>query len=136
VNPDSSQLFRKILRVGVSRSSAFTLIFYFWPPPKRRTWRRHPGAAARMMIGRSRNRRPPRRPVVEQPKPKPEPEKKLAMVKPRFDVKQQAREKAQKQLKPGQGRAGGPARAARHDSARPDQEPLGAVGQDSHASAT
>ena len=58
-----------------------------------------PPRLARVMIEQKPKPPPPPPPVVEQPKPKPpEPDKKVAMVKPPVDVKQQAREKAQKQL--------------------------------------
>jgi TonB family protein len=99
-DPDSSSLFRKILRVGLVALVLFTLIFYFWPPPKKTHMEEAvPQRLARVMIENKPKPPPPPPPVVEQPKPKPpEPDKKVAMVKPPVDVKQQAREKAQKQL--------------------------------------
>lgn len=99
-DPDSSSLFRKILRVGLIGLVLFTLIFYFWPPPKKTHMEETvPPRLARVMIEQQPKPPPPPPPVVEQPKPKPpEPDKKVAMVKPPVDVKQQAREKAQKQL--------------------------------------
>jgi TonB family protein len=58
-----------------------------------------PPRLARVMIEQQPKPPPPPPPKVEQPKPKPqETDKKLAMVKPPVDVRQQAREKAQKQL--------------------------------------
>ena len=99
-DPDSSSLFQKILRVGLVALLLFTLIFYFWPPPKKTHMEESvPPRLARVMIEQKPKPPPPPPPVVEQPKPKPpEPDKKVALVKPPVDVKQQAREKAQKQL--------------------------------------
>jgi len=99
-DPDSSSLFQKILRAGLIALVVFTLLFYFWPPPKKTHMEESvPPRLARVMIEQKPKPPPPPPPVVEQPKPKPpEPDKKVAMVKPPVDVKQQAREKAQKQL--------------------------------------
>lgn len=99
-DPDSSSLFQKILRVGLIALVLFTIIFYFYPPPKKTHMEESvPPRLARVMIENKPKPPPPPPPVVEQPKPKPpEPDKKVAMVKPPVDVKQQAREKAQKQL--------------------------------------
>jgi protein TonB len=99
-DPDSSSLFQKILRTGLIALALFTLIFYFYPPPKKTHMEESiPPRLARVMIEQAPKPPPPPPPVVEQPKPKPpEPDKKVAMVKPPVDLKQQAREKAQKQL--------------------------------------
>jgi periplasmic protein TonB len=99
-DPDSSSLFQKILRTGLIALALFTLIFYFYPPPKKTHMEESiPPRLARVMIEQAPKPPPPPPPVVEQPKPKPpEADKKVAMVKPPVDLKQQAREKAQKQL--------------------------------------
>jgi TonB family protein len=98
-DPESSGLLRKLLRVGIVILLLFTLIFYFVHPPKRTHMEEAvPQRLARVMIEQQQKPPPPPPPVVEQPKPKPEPDKKVAMVKPPVDLKQQAREKAQKQL--------------------------------------
>jgi TonB family protein len=98
-DPDASLLFRKILRVGLILLAVFTLLFVLLPAPKKTHMEESiPPRLARVMI-ESQPKPPPPPPVVEQPKPKPvEPDKKVAMVKPPVDLKQQAREKAQKQL--------------------------------------
>jgi TonB family protein len=99
-DPDSSALFKKILRTGLILLVVFSLIFIFYPPPKKTHMEESvPPRLARVMIEQKPKPPPPPPPVIEQPKPKPpEPDKKVAMVKPPVDVKQQAREKAQKQL--------------------------------------
>jgi protein TonB len=100
-DPDSASLFKKILRVGLILLVVFSLIFIFYPPPKKTHMEESvPPRLARVMIEQKPKPPPPPPPVVEQPKPKPvvEPDKKVAMVKPPVDLKQQAREKAQKQL--------------------------------------
>ena len=99
-DPESSGLFRKLLRGGLIILLLFTAIFYFISPPKKTHMEESiPPRLARVMIEQKPKPPPPPPPVVEQPKPKPvEPDKKVAMVKPPVDVKQQAREKAQKQL--------------------------------------
>lgn len=99
-DPDSATLFKKILRVGLILLVVFSLIFIFYPPPKKTHMEESvPPRLARVMIENKPKPPPPPPKVVEQPKPKPpEPDKKVAMIKPPVDVKQQAREKAQKQL--------------------------------------
>jgi len=99
-DPESSDRFRKILRVGLILLVVFGLIFWLLPAPKKTHMVESiPPRLARVMIEQKPKPPPPPPPVVEQPKPKPpEPDKKVAMVKPPVDLKQQAREKAQKQL--------------------------------------
>ena len=95
---EASALFSKILRVGLILLVVLVILFWVLPPPKKTHMEESiPPRLARVMI-ESQPKPPPPPKVVEQPKPKPEPDKKVAMVKPPVDLKQQAREKAQKQL--------------------------------------
>ena len=96
---EASALFRKILRVGLIVLVVLVILFWVLPPPKKTHMEESiPPRLARVMIESQPKPPPPPPKVVEQPKPKPEPDKKVAMVKPPVDLKQQAREKAQKQL--------------------------------------
>jgi periplasmic protein TonB len=99
-DPESSSLFKKLLRAGLILLVVLSLVFWLVPTPKKTHMEESiPPRLARVMIEQQPKPPPPPPPVVEQPKPKPpEPDKKVAMVKPPVDVKQQAREKAQKQL--------------------------------------
>ena len=96
---EASALFSKILRVGLILLVVLVILFWVLPPPKKTHMEESiPPRLARVMIESQPKPPPPPPKVVEQPKPKPEPDKKVAMVKPPVDLKQQAREKAQKQL--------------------------------------
>jgi protein TonB len=96
---EASALFRKILRVGLILLVVLVILFWVLPQPKKTHMEESiPPRLARVMIESQPKPPPPPPKVVEQPKPKPEPDKKVAMVKPPVDLKQQAREKAQKQL--------------------------------------
>jgi periplasmic protein TonB len=99
-DPEASQRFRKILRIGIIVLVIFSILFPLLPTPKKTQMEESvPPRLARVMIESQPKPPPPPPPVVEQPKPKPaEPDKKVAAIKPPVDVKQQAREKAQKQL--------------------------------------
>ena len=96
-DPESSQRFRKILRVLLIVFVVLGILFPLLPTPKRTTYETEvPQRLARVMIeNKPKPPPPPPTPKVEE-KPKPVPEKKLAMVTP--PPKQQAHEKAQKQL--------------------------------------
>ena len=134
-DPESSSLFRKILRGGVIALVLFTLIFYFWPPPKKTHMEESiPPRLARVMIEQAPKPPPPPPPVVEQPKPKPpEPDKKVAMVKPPVDLKQQAREKAQKQLNQVKDELADLREQLDTTQLAQTKNLSGAVGEDSHA---
>jgi TonB family protein len=99
-DPESSSLFKKLLRAGLILLVVLSIVFWLVPTPKKTHMEESiPPRLARVMIEQQPKPPPPPPPVVEQPKPKPpEPDKKVAMVKPPVDVKQQAREKAQRQL--------------------------------------
>jgi len=94
-DPQSSQRFRKILRVGLVLLVVLGLLFPLLPKPKRDAAEEAiPPRLARVMIEQQVKPPPPPPPVVEE-KPKIVPEKKVAAIKPPVDVKQQARERAQ-----------------------------------------
>ena len=99
-DPEENRLLRRLQRIGIIVLVVLTLVFWWLPPPKKTHMEESvPPRLARVMIESQPKPPPPPPPVVEQPKPKPvEPDKKVAMVKPPVDLKQQAREKAQKQL--------------------------------------
>jgi periplasmic protein TonB len=100
-DPESSQRFRKILRVGLILLVILGILFPLLPTPKRGQMAESiPPRLARVMIESQPKPPPPPPPVVEEkPKPKPEPEKKVAAITPPpVDRQQQARERAQKQL--------------------------------------
>ncbi|HEV7715639.1 MAG TPA: AgmX/PglI C-terminal domain-containing protein [Steroidobacteraceae bacterium] len=98
-DPESSDRFRKILRVGLILLVLFGLLFPLLPHPKKTASEEAiPPRLARVMIEEQKKPPPPPPPVVELPKPKIEPEKKLAVAPPPVDREKQARDKAQKQL--------------------------------------
>jgi protein TonB len=98
-DPESSERFRKILRIGLILLVVFGLLFPLLPTPKRGPAAEPvPPRLARVMIEAQQKPPPPPPPPVELPKPKLEPEKKVAVVRPPVDRQQQARERAQAQL--------------------------------------
>jgi protein TonB len=98
-DPESSERFRKILRIGLILLVVFGLLFPFLPrPPKATTQEAIPPRLARVMIDSQPKPPPPPPPVQELPKPKIEPEKKIPVPQPPVDREKLAREKAQKQL--------------------------------------
>lgn len=132
-DPESSERFRKILRVGLILLVVFGLLFPFLPTPKRNAAADAvPPRLARVMIEAQQKPPPPPPPPVELPKPKLEPEKKVAVVRPPVDRQQQARDRAQAQMNQVQDEL-----ADLREQL--DLEPLqtknlsGAVGADSHA---
>ena len=97
-DPESSQRFRKILRIGLILLVLFGLLFPLLPHPKKSASEEAiPQRLARVMI-ESQVKPPPPPPPVELPKPKIEPEKKVPVQPPPVDREKQARDKAQKQL--------------------------------------
>lgn len=132
---ESSSLFRKILRVGVILLVVFVLFVWLVPPPKKTHMEESiPPRLARVMIEQQPKPPPPPPPVVEQPKPKPpEPDKKVAMVKPPVDLKQQAREKAQKQLNQVKDELADLREQLDVSQLAQTKNLSGAVGEDSHA---
>ncbi|MBX5461287.1 MAG: TonB family protein [Steroidobacteraceae bacterium] len=100
-DPESSQRFRRILRIGLILLLVFGLLFPLLPTPKRVvTQEVIPPRLARVMIESRPKPPPPPPPVQEQPKPKVEPERpRVASVpRPPVDRQRQAREKAERQL--------------------------------------
>jgi protein TonB len=101
-DPDSSEQYRKILRILLIIFVVFAILFAVLPTPKKTHMEETvPPRLARVMIASQPKPPPPPPPApVEQPKPKPEPEKPkvAAVTPPPVDRQQQAREKAQKQL--------------------------------------
>jgi len=102
-DPESSERFRKILRVLLIIFVLFSILFAVLPTPKKTQMEETvPPRLARVMIASQPKPPPPPPPApVEQPKPKPEAEKpKVASVTPppQVDRTQQARERAQRQL--------------------------------------
>ena len=95
-DPESSERFRKILRVLLILLVIFGILFPLLPTPKRESAEEIPERLARVMLENKPKPPPPPPPKVEE-KPKIEP--KVAMVKPPpVDEHQRARDKAQKQL--------------------------------------
>ena len=96
-DPESSERFRKILRVLLIILVVFSIAFPLLPTPKRAAVEEVPERLARVML-ENKPKPPPPPPVPkEQEKPKIEP--KVAMVKPPpVDLKELARKKARKQL--------------------------------------
>ena len=98
-DPESSERFRKYLRIGLILLVLFGLLFPLLPHPKKTAAEEAiPPRLARVMIESQVKPPPPPPPPVEQPKPKIEPEKKTPIKPPPVDLKQQARQKAEKQL--------------------------------------
>jgi protein TonB len=98
-DPESSDRFRKILRVGLILLLVFGLLFPLLPHPKKSAAAEAiPERLAKVMIASQPKPPPPPPPVVEPPKPKIEPEKTIPVPKPPEDKQRLAKEKAQKQL--------------------------------------
>jgi TonB family protein len=96
-DPESSERFRKILRVLLILLVLFGIVFPLLPTPKRAATEDVPQRLVHMMLENKPKPPPPPPPPPPQEKPKIEP--KIAMVKPPpVDEHQRARQKAQKQL--------------------------------------
>ena len=95
-DPESSTRFRKILRALLILFVLFGILFPLLPTPKRTAVETEvPQRLARVMI--EEKPKPPPPPKVEE-KPKVEPERKIPVTPPPVNQKEQAHEKAQKQL--------------------------------------
>lgn len=94
---ESSQRFRKILRVLLILLAIFGILFPLLPRPQHTIAEEVPERLARVM---TQTPKPPAPPPPPAPKPeeKPKIEPRLAMVRPPVDQHQRAHEKAQKQL--------------------------------------
>jgi periplasmic protein TonB len=97
-DPESSERFRKILRILLIVFLLFGLLFPFLTVKKRAAEEPIPERLAKVMIASQPKPPPPPPPVVEPEKPKIEPEKKIPVPQPPVDREKLAREKAQKQL--------------------------------------
>jgi len=97
-DPESSDRFRKILRILLIVFLLFGLLFPFLTVKKRAAEEPIPERLAKVMIASQPKPPPPPPPVVEPEKPKIEPEKKIPVPKPPVDREKLARDKAQKQL--------------------------------------
>ncbi len=97
-DPESSERFRKILRILLIVFLLFGLLFPFLTVKKRAAEEPIPERLAKVMIASQPKPPPPPPPVVEPEKPKIEPEKKIPVPKPPVDREKLARDKAQKQL--------------------------------------
>jgi len=96
-DPESSERFRKILRVLLILLLIFGLLFPLLPSPKNAVTEEIPERLARVMLQNKPKPPPPPPPKPQEEQPKIEP--KVAMVKPPpIDERQRAHEKAQKQL--------------------------------------
>lgn len=93
---ESSQRFRKILRVLLIMLAIFGILFPLLPRPQHTIAEEVPERLARVMTQTPKPPAPP--PPAPKPQEKPKIEPKLAMVRPPVDLRERAHEKAQKQL--------------------------------------
>ena len=93
---ESTERFRKILRVLLIILALFGILFPLLPSPKHTMAEEVPERLARVMTQTPKPPPPPPPPKPKEEKPKIEP--KVAMVKPPVDEHQRAKDKAQKQL--------------------------------------
>src|SRR4029077_3736202 len=93
---ESSQRFRKILRVLLIMLAIFGILFPLLPRPQHTIAEEVPERPARVMTQTPKPPAPP--PPAPKPQEKPKIEPKLAMVRPPVDLRERAHEKAQKQL--------------------------------------
>jgi len=94
---ESSQRFRKILRVLLIVLAIFGILFPLLPRPQHTIAEEVPERLARVMTQTPKPPAPPP-PPVPKPQEKPKIEPKLAMVRPPVDLRERAHERAQKQL--------------------------------------
>ncbi len=98
-DPESSQRFRRILRVLLVLLVLFGILFPLLKPPAPTPAEEEvPQRIAQVMIEQKPKPPPPPPPPKPQEKPKVEPEKKIPVTPQPVNPKQQAHEKAQKQL--------------------------------------
>jgi TonB family protein len=133
-DPESSQRFRKILRIGLILLVVFGLLFPLLPHPKKSAAEEAiPERLARVMIASQPKPPPPPPPVQELPKPKIEPEKKIPVPPPPVDREKVAREKAQKQLNQVKDELADLREQMNLEPLAQTKNLSGAVGADSHA---
>ena len=95
-DPESSARFRKILRVLLVLLVVLGIAFPLLPVPKRAAVEEIPARLARVML--ENKPKPPPPPPAPKPEEKPKAETKLAVKPPPVDLKQLARQKAERQL--------------------------------------
>jgi TonB family protein len=133
-DPESSQRFRKILRIGLILLLLFGLLFPLLPHPKKSASEEAiPERLAKVMIESQVKPPPPPPPVQELPKPKIEPEKKIPVPPPPVDKQKLAREKAQKQLNQVKDELADLREQMNLEPLAQTKNLSGAVGADSHA---
>ena len=133
-DPESSQRFRKILRIGLILLLLFGLLFPLLPHPKKSASEEAiPERLAKVMIESQVKPPPPPPPVQELPKPKIEPEKKIPVPPPPVDRQKLAREKAQKQLNQVKDELADLREQMNLEPLAQTKNLSGAVGADSHA---
>lgn len=99
VEPEASERYRKILRVGLAILIVLGILIPLLPsPPRPASEEAVPQRLARVMIENQVKPPPPPPPPVQEP-PKIEPVKKIPVAPQPVDRSQQARDKAEKQLK-------------------------------------
>jgi len=99
VDPEERERYRKILRNLLIVFAVFGLLFPLYPTPKRKPAEDAvPPRLARVMLQQQPKPPPPPPPKVEE-KPKPKPEQKVAVVPPPVDRTEQARKRAERQMR-------------------------------------
>jgi TonB family protein len=133
-DPESSERFRKILRVGLIVLVLFGLLFPLLPHPKKSASEEAiPERLAKVMIASQPKPPPPPPPAPELPKPKIEPEKKIPVPPPPVDKQKLARDKAQKQLNQVKDELADLREQLDMKPLEQTRNLMGAVGADSHA---
>jgi periplasmic protein TonB len=133
-DPESSQRFRKILRIGLIILVLFGLLFPLLPHPKKSASEEAiPERLAKVMIESQPKPPPPPPPVQELPKPKIEPEKKTPVPPPPEDKQRVARQKAEKQLNQVKDELADLREQMNLEPLAQTKNLTGAVGADSHA---
>ena len=95
-DPESSARFRKILRVLLVMLVVLGILFPLLPVPKRAPVEEIPPRLARVML--ENKPKPPPPPPAPRPEEKPKAETKLAVKPPPVDLRQLARQKAERQI--------------------------------------
>jgi len=135
-DPESSERFRRILRIGLILLLIFGLLFPLLPKPKASSSEEAvPPRLARVMIESQPQPPPPPPPAPELPKPKIEPEtpRVASVPPPPVDRRQQARERAQSQLNQVKDELADLREQLSLEPLSQTKNLTGAVGADSHA---
>jgi protein TonB len=100
IDPEERERYKKILRTLLIVFVVLGLMFPLLPTPKRKAAEDAvPPRLARVMLQQQPKPPPPPPPPKVEDKPKPVPEQKVAAVRPPVDRTQQARERAQRQMR-------------------------------------